>query len=101
MREKELKKRAERGENDVKGKKKRFEHWQIIAAYLVIYDVFAVNFSYFLGLLLRFDFSFTKIPTEYIHAMLRLAPIYTVFCLAVFWVLNYIIVCGHLPVIQS
>lgn len=37
MREKELKKRAERGENDVKGKKKRFEHWQIIAAYLVIY----------------------------------------------------------------
>lgn len=88
MREKELKKRAERGENDVKGKKKRFEHWQIIAAYLVIYDVFAVNFSYFLGLLLRFDFSFTKIPTEYIHAMLRLAPIYTVFCLAVFWVLK-------------
>lgn len=54
MREKELKKRAERGENDVKGKEKRFEHWQIIAAYLVIYDIFAVNFSYFLGLLLRF-----------------------------------------------
>ncbi len=53
MREKELKKRAERGENDVKGKEKRFEHWQIIAAYLVIYDIFAVNFSYFLGLLLR------------------------------------------------
>ena len=88
MREKELKKRAERGENDVKGKEKRFEHWQIIAAYLVIYDIFAVNFSYFLGLLLRFDFSFTKIPTEYIHAMLRFAPIYTVFCLAVFWVLK-------------
>lgn len=88
MREKELKKRAERGENDVKGKEKRFEHWQIIAVYLVIYDIFAVNFSYFLGLLLRFDFSFTKIPTEYIHAMLRLAPIYTVFCLAVFWVLK-------------
>ena len=40
MREKELKKRAERGENDVKGKEKRFEHWQIIAAYLVIYDIF-------------------------------------------------------------
>ena len=88
MRKKELKKRTERGENDVKGKEKRFEHWQIIAAYLVIYDIFAVNFSYFLGLLLRFDFSFTKIPTEYIHAMLRLAPIYTVFCLAVFWVLK-------------
>ena len=88
MREKELKKRAERGENDVKGKEKRFEHWQIMAAYLVIYDIFAVNFSYFLGLLLRFDFSFTKIPTEYIHAMLRFAPIYTVFCLAVFWVLK-------------
>ena len=34
MREKELKKRAERGENDVKGKEKRFEHWQIIAAYI-------------------------------------------------------------------
>ena len=98
MREKELKKRAERGENDVKGKEKRFEHWQIIAAYLVIYDIFAVNFSYFLGLLLRFDFSFTKIPTEYIHAMLR-------FIRCSVWLyfgyLNYIIVCGHLPVIQS
>ena len=69
-------------------RKKRIEHWQVIAVYLVIYDIIAVNFSYILGLLLRFDFSFSKIPVEYIHSFVRFMPIYTVFCLIVFSLLK-------------
>ena len=35
--------------------KRAIEHWKIVALYLILYDVIAVNVSYFLGLWLRFD----------------------------------------------
>ena len=62
-----------------KMKKKKIEHWQIIALYLIVYDVIAINFAYFFGLWLRFDLHFTNIPAEYMSAFLKFAPIYTVF----------------------
>ena len=65
-------------------KKKRLEHWQIIALYLVIYDILAINFSYFFGLWLRFDLRFSSIPIEYLHSFLKFAPIYTIFTIFVF-----------------
>ena len=36
-------------------KKKRLEHWQIIAALLLIYDLVVVNMAYLLALYFRFD----------------------------------------------
>ena len=48
-------------------KNRRFKHWEIIAFYLAFYDVFMVNFSYFLGLWLRFDFRFSQIPEKYFY----------------------------------
>ena len=33
----------------------RFPHWQIIAFYLMIYDIVVINVSYFMALWLRFD----------------------------------------------
>ena len=70
-------------------KRKRFlEHWKVIAFYLVLYDIVAVNVSYFFGLLLRFDLRYTSIPPEYLDAFLRFAPFYTVFTLAVFYFLR-------------
>lgn len=69
-------------------KNRRWEHWEIIAAYLVLYDVFAINASYFLGLLLRFDFRFSAIPQEYLQAFLKFAPAYTIFTIIVFWILR-------------
>ena len=36
-------------------KKKMLEHWEIVAFYLVLYDMAAVNLAYFAGLWLRFD----------------------------------------------
>ena len=65
-------------------KKKRLEHWQMIALYLVIYDILAINFSYFFGLWLRFDLHFSSIPIEYLHSFLKFAPIYTIFTIFVF-----------------
>lgn len=67
-----------------KMKKKKIEHWQIIALYLIVYDVIAINFAYFFGLWLRFDLHFTGIPAEYMSAFLKFAPIYTVFTIFVF-----------------
>ena len=35
------------------GSMKKLEHWKVIAIYLIIYDMIAVNFSYFMALLVR------------------------------------------------
>ena len=69
-------------------KKKGLEHWQVIALYLVIYDVIAVNAAYFLGLWFRFDCTYSAIPGEYLSAYLKFAPWYTAFSILVFWVLR-------------
>lgn len=60
----------------------------MIALYLMIYDAIVVNCSYFFVLWLRFDGRFSMIPKEYLGAWTRFAPIYTVFCIAVFWFLR-------------
>lgn len=74
--------------NDARKKKKVLEHWKIIAFYLLAYDIIAINFSYFLGLWLRFDFHFSRIPEEYLSAFLKFAPFYTVFSVIVFYALR-------------
>ena len=66
------------------GSMKKLEHWKVIAIYLIIYDVIAVNFSYFMALLVRFDFRYSLIPTDYFAAWRSFAPIYTIIILAVF-----------------
>lgn len=43
------------------GSMKKLEHWKVIAIYLIIYDVIAVNFSYFMALLVRFDFRYMQL----------------------------------------
>ena len=68
--------------------KKTLEHWQIIAILLAIYDVVVVNLSYGITLWLRFDLRYSSIPEAYKTAWLRFIPIYTVFCLATFWLLR-------------
>ena len=63
---------------------KKLEHWKVIAIYLIIYDMIAVNFSYFMALLVRFDFRYSSIPTDYFAAWRSFAPIYTIIILVVF-----------------
>lgn len=66
----------------------KFEHWKLISVYLVIYDIFAVNVSYFAALFFRFDMHISSIPPEYLHAFIKFAPIYTIFSLFVFHILR-------------
>lgn len=69
-------------------RKFRIHHWEIIAVYLLLYDVVAVNASYFFALLLRFDMRFSMIPQEYLSAFIKFAPFYAVFTVAVFYALH-------------
>lgn len=69
-------------------KKKRLEHWKVIAIYLFLYDVIAINFSYFFGLFLRFDLKFSNIPQHYLYSFVKFAPVYTLFCVCVFYLLR-------------
>lgn len=64
------------------------KHYQWIAIYLVIYDMFAVSFAYFGALWLRFDLRFSMIPAEYLHSWAKMAPFYAVFCIIVFGLLR-------------
>ena len=56
----------------------------MISLYLVVYDIIAVNVSYFAALFLRFDMRISSIPPECLHAFMKFAPFYTVFTLIVF-----------------
>ena len=69
-------------------RKAKIQHWKVIAFYLVLYDIIAVNFSYFLGLWLRFDLQYSNIPREYLSAFLKFAPVYTVAVVIVFYILR-------------
>lgn len=74
--------------NNNTSKKRHIEHWKVVAFYLIIYDIIAVNFSYFFGLWLRFDLRFSNIPQTYLNSYLRFAPFYMVFVLVVFYALH-------------
>ncbi len=67
---------------------KRLAHWQLIALYLCCYDIVAVAGAYFLALLLRFDFMYSMIPSNYLNAYLKFIPGYILFTLVVFNILR-------------
>ena len=64
---------------------KAFEHWHLIAAFLVLYDLVVVTGAYFLALWLRFDCQFSAITPEYLMAWLKFSPIYAAASIFVFW----------------
>ncbi len=67
-------------------KKHKFhlESWHIMAIFLMVYDIMAVNAAYFLALWIRFDAVFSAIPQEYLEPYIKFIPLYTVVCVAVF-----------------
>ena len=62
--------------------------WRVMGFALAAYDAVAIAAAYFLGLMLRFDFQYSKIQDYYLEAYKRFIPYYIVFCLALFWVLR-------------
>ena len=74
---------------DMPQKKSRlFEHWHMVALFLMAYDLVAGLGSYFVALWLRFDCRFTEIPNECLTAWLYFAPIYAIASIVVFWVMR-------------
>ena len=51
---------------------------------LLIYDVFVVNFAYFISLWLSVDCKFSRIDPVHLETWIKFAPIYTVFCIIIF-----------------
>lgn len=67
--------------------KKKFhsEHWQVMAAYLMIYDLIVIAAAYFFALWIRFDCRFQAIPKEYLSIYFKTIIPYTLDCVFVFW----------------
>lgn len=61
------------------------EHWQVVNAGLIIYDILAVNGAFFLALWVRFDCMFSEIPEYYLDSFLKFAPIYTIVSILIFF----------------
>ena len=61
------------------------EHWQIMAACLMICDIISVCLAYFLALWVRFDCVFSHIPKEYWTAFEKVIVPITLMSLVVFW----------------
>lgn len=69
-------------------RKKKIEHWHIITILLICYDLIAAAGSFFLALLLRFDFKYREIPADYLHEYYITIGVYAVFCVLVFFILR-------------
>ena len=67
---------------------KKVEHWHKITLILVFFDIFAVNFSYFMGLWLRFDCSISLITDNYIDWFFGFVPINSLLCVVTFAILR-------------
>ena len=76
---------AARTTTNKRRRKKLAGHWQNVATLLVLYDLAVINFSYITALWLRYDLKFSTINPSYLKAWASFTPIYSVFCLFVFW----------------
>ena len=65
-------------------KPRMFEHWHFVSICLIFYDIIVANAAYFLALWVRFDCRFSELPSEYLIAWLRFAPIYSLIIVIAF-----------------
>ncbi len=63
---------------------RKLEHWHKIALILAVFDILAVNLSFFGGLWFRFDCAISEIPRHYMQYFLRFAPINSLLCVTIF-----------------
>ena len=71
-----------------RSRKFRLEHWHVITACLIVYDILAICASYFFALWIRFDCRFSMIPDEYLDPYFKFILVYAFFALVVFWKLH-------------
>lgn len=68
--------------------KKRIEHWEVVTGILMVYDFMAICFSYLSALLVRFDFKFSSIKSQYLQGCYKSVVFYAIFCVILFWFLK-------------
>ncbi len=71
--------------------KRKLQHWHKIALMMIVFDIIAVNISYFLALWFRFDGNFSQIYQQfpyYIDWYVKFIPVNTVLCIGVFFSLR-------------
>ena len=66
----------------------RIETWHIKAIFLMVYDIMAINISYFLALWIRFDGVFSEIPEKYLDPYVYFIPLYSIITLVIFYLLR-------------
>lgn len=69
-------------------RKKKIEHWEVVTIILAVYDFLAICFSYLLALLVRFDFKFSSIDSQYLQGCYKSVVFYAIFCVILFWFLK-------------
>ena len=84
MEQKQNTHRSRENINPRRKNRKRLEHWQVIALFMVAYDIVAVNGAYGLSLWIRFDCMYSRIPGNYLSAWMKFIPAYTLICLVIF-----------------
>ena len=65
---------------------KNFKHWQVMALLLMAYDAITSVASYFLALMIRFDFRYSWIDEQYLNAYLKFAPFIALITVIVYYV---------------
>ena len=65
---------------------KKIEHWQVISILLMFYDFFAVVFSYYLALWIRFDCRISLIESQYLKECSNSIVFYAIFCVVIFYI---------------
>ena len=68
------------------GNGRKIQHWQVMAVVLAVFDAVVLNLSFFLALLLRFDFNVKTIPSDYLTPYLQFTFVYMVSGLFVYGV---------------
>lgn len=66
-------------------RKGRIQHWHVVSALLVLYDIFSIVFSYFTALWIRFDCHIQEIPLEYFRGYYQNIIAYALFCVLIFF----------------
>lgn len=72
---------------EVRNRKRNHTRRHVVNFFLVLFDIMAVNASYYLAILTRFYVAneFHKVAGQYMEAFFKFAPYYTVCCLVVFY----------------
>lgn len=64
------------------------KHWHLVSLWLIVYDLLVANGAYFVSLWLRYDCTFSSIPSTDFNAFLKFVPIYSVIVFVIFLILH-------------